>query len=168
MSAIISDCGKYRYRLERELRAQPKKHPKIAIIMVNPSTADAEHDDATIRKLKAFGKANGWGSFVVGNLFAFRATDVKQLSKCEDPVGPDNDTHLHFIMSDCDEVIFAWGPLSKQPSQLRKRWMTVYSLAMEQGLTPKRIGETAKCGHPKHPLFLPVSSPLLDWLPPNA
>lgn len=71
MTAIISACGRYRYRLER-----PGTGPgATAIIMVNPSTADAELDDATIRKLRGFGARNGWGRLIVGNLFAYRAPD---------------------------------------------------------------------------------------------
>lgn len=53
MSAIISPCGKYRYRLEREGPGEGA----TAIIMVNPSTADAENDDRTISKLRGFGLA---------------------------------------------------------------------------------------------------------------
>src|SRR5882724_1884503 len=54
MSAVISNCGLYRYRLDRMLRDD--HGPTVAFVMVNPSTADATQDDATIRKCIGFAK----------------------------------------------------------------------------------------------------------------
>ena len=163
MAAIISDCGKYRYRLERQCEGEGA----TAIIMVNPSTADAELDDATIRKLRGFGNRNQWGKLIVGNLFAYRATDVRELGFQSDPIGPDNSAHLAKIMSDADRVIYAWGPLSKQPKHLRSTWRHVdYAVRAMALKKPYCIGEPAKCGHPKHPLMLPYDSPILEWSAP--
>lgn len=159
MSAIISDCGRYRYRLERD----GGNGLPTAVIMVNPSTADADADDATIRKLRGFAERNGWGRLIVGNLFAYRATDVRDLRKIADPVGPENDDHLRRIFMDADRVIFAWGPISKQPPYHRARWRRVAEIAAEHNHEPLSIGPVAKCGHPKHPLMLPYSSEFLPW-----
>jgi len=74
MSAIISPCGKFRYRLERDVQPEGKV---FAFFGVNPSTADASLDDATVRKWIGFSKVNGARRFVVGNVFAYRSTDVK-------------------------------------------------------------------------------------------
>ena len=163
MSAVISPCEQYRYRLERF--ASP--HATVtAVIMVNPSTADATVDDATIRKLIGFGRANEWGHIIVGNLFAYRATDVRELGKVPDPVGPENDDHLIKIMAEADQVVFAWGPISKVPKMRRNRWMDVAGIAHGSGLDPVCIGPPARCGHPKHPLMLPYSSPIIPWSKP--
>lgn len=156
-SAVISPCGRYRYRLERQCEGEGS----TAIIMVNPSTADATVNDATIRKLIGFGNRNKWGRLIVGNLFAYRATDVRELGRVDDPVGPDNDSHLCAMIDDCNRIIVAWGPLSKQPPRLRHRWRIFGRMAGWHGL--KSIGAPAKCGHPKHPLMLPYDSPILDW-----
>lgn len=94
MSAVISVCGKYRYELEREIGAGKT----CGIIMVNPSTADAETDDATIRKLKGFAERNGWGKLLIANKFAYRATDVRELRGVSDPVGPANDEAIQDVM----------------------------------------------------------------------
>lgn len=160
MSAIISDCGSYRYRLERH---QGSLYGSTAIIMVNPSTADAEKDDATIRKLRGFGERNRWGRLIIGNLFAYRVTDVRELGTVSDPVGPENDDHLIRMLAECDQVICAWGPVSKQPRMQRNRFLNVLSLIYGAGLDPLCIGEPAKCGHPKHPLMLPYDSPIMKW-----
>lgn len=165
MSAIISECGRYRYRLERNF-TMFDGNGSTAIIMVNPSTADADVDDATIRKLRGFGDRNKWGRIIVGNLFAYRATDVRILGKIADPIGPENDDHLMKILAECDQVVCAWGPISKQPKRQRNRYQNVLTLIKNAGLDPFCIGEPAKCGHPKHPLMLPYSSPIIPWPAP--
>ena len=157
MSAIISDCGEYRYRLEREGRGAGA----TAVIMVNPSTADAERDDHTIRKLRGFGERNLWGRLIVGNLFAYRATDVRELARVTDPVGPENDDWLWRIVCSVDRIICAWGPLSKQPKYHRNRWRRFVRIA---GNAPMfSIGPLAKGGMPKHPLMLGYDNPILPF-----
>lgn len=159
-SAIISPCGTYRYRLDR---------PDVfgdfttAVIMVNPSTADATNDDATIRKLVGFRDRYSWGNLIVGNLFAYRATDVRELAKANDPIGPDNDYRLCEIFLDAQQVIFAWGPSAKLPKRLRERWQEVDDLARKMHCKPMCIGEPAKDGQPCHPLMLPYSRKLEPW-----
>ena len=160
--AVISPCGQYRYRLERQCPGEGV----TLVIMVNPSTADAEQDDATIRKLKGFGARHNWGRLMVGNLFAYRATDVRELAQVEDPVGPLNDNHLHIMAKAADRIIVAWGPVSKVPPRLRNRWFEVWgNLPLDRDVLS--IGAPAKCGHPKHPLMLPYDSPLLEWGHPD-
>lgn len=159
MSAIISADGLYRYRLERNTVGGGA----TCVIMVNPSTADATEDDRTIRKLVGFGRRHRWGKLIVGNLFAYRATDVRELGKAGDPVGPDNDDHLIQMLSECDQVICAWGPIAKQPRDWRNRFLNVLTLIDGAGLDPFCIGATTKCGHPRHPLMLSYDSPITVW-----
>lgn len=135
--------------------------------MVNPSTADAEQDDATIRKLIGFGKRNGWGRLIVGNLFAYRATDVRELGKVRDPIGPANAGHIAAMLSEADRVVFAWGPVTKQPALLRSNWRAVHHAAHMVLKEPFSIGPPAKCGHPKHPLMLPYDSQIIPWSKPS-
>lgn len=113
MSAITSPRGQYRYRLERE---GPGVGATV-IIMVNPSTADTDNDDATIRKLRGFGARYGWGRLIVGNLFAYRSTDVRTLAAVSDLVGPDNGYRLAEMMLDAQRCVFAWESSAKLPKQ---------------------------------------------------
>lgn len=163
MSAIISKCGRYRYRLDRSGYGLGN----TAIIMVNPSTADAETDDATIRKLKGFGHKNAWGDLVVGNLFAFRATDVRDLATERDPIGPTNDSHLLRILRNSEQVIVAWGALGKLPKHLQTRWQQVVKLIESTGHVPKCIGAPLGDGHPRHPLMAGYALPIQRWHPPK-
>lgn len=160
MTAIISPCGRYRYRLERDGHGVGK----TVVIMVNPSTADATEDDATIRKLKGFGMVNNWGRIIVGNLFAYRATDIRELARCDDPVGPENDVHLRLMIAEADRVIAAWGALdTKLPKHLRSRWQDVADMVPERLDPIFSIGPSSQSGHPCHPLMLPYSRPIIPW-----
>ncbi|KLK92604.1 hypothetical protein AA309_12925 [Microvirga vignae] len=166
-SALISDCGTYRYRLDRLTIAHDVTGKTAAFIMVNPSTADAVVDDPTIRKVEGFVIRNGAGRFVVGNLFAFRATDIKALRTAAYPVGPENDRHLEQIMRDADLHIVAWGPLAKLPPHLRDRWREVVAIADQVGCRLMCL-TAAQDGHPRHPLMLSYSTPLVAWSIPGG
>lgn len=167
MSAIISDCGKYRYRLERQLGDE--YGPTVGFIMVNPSKADAETDDATIRKCIGFAKTLGASEIIVGNKFAYRATDIKALRSTRDPIGPLNDQHIAQILYDSDIVIVAWGALSKLPGVLRDRWKDVVRLAdavkLQGPVDLMAIGTNAD-GHPRHPLMTGYDTPIERWTVP--
>lgn len=167
MSAIISDCGTYRYRLERSVIGLDGGQGAIAFIMVNPSTADAEADDATIRKVKGFTARMGGSRAIVGNLFAYRATDINALKTAADPVGPENDDHLRQILGDADTCIVAWGALSKLPPSLRGRWRNLKSMADRLSVPLQCLG-TAKDGHPLHPCMIGYERAVLDWTGPEA
>lgn len=162
--AIISPCGTYRYRLERHWPKGADLYGQTTVIMVNPSTADAEQNDATIRKLIGFGQ-HKWANIVVGNLFAYRATDVRELANATDPIGPENDEHLRAMIGEAYRLIFAWGPTAKLPKRLRTRWRAIWNVAQELGKEPLSIGKPAKDGHPCHPLMLPYSTQLQPWKP---
>src|SRR5689334_322706 len=97
--AVISDCGRYRYLLRR---AWDHTRPRCLLIMLNPSTADAEIDDPTIRSCIRLAKENGYGSFEVVNIFSFRATDPKDLAKAERPIGPLDEQITAAAVRRCD------------------------------------------------------------------
>lgn len=158
-SAIISPDGVYRYRLERQCEGDGS----TVIIMVNPSTANAEEDDATIRKLRGFANRYQWGRIIVGNLFAFRSTDVRALASAPDPVGPDNGYRLAEMFLDAQRAVFAWGPAAKLPRRLRDQWREVDRICRAMHLEPMSIGEPARDGHPCHPLMLPYERTLQPW-----
>lgn len=63
-SAVISPCKMYRYLLRR---AWDESLPTALFVMLNPSTADAEVDDPTIRRCMGFARSWGMGSIEVVN-----------------------------------------------------------------------------------------------------
>ncbi len=160
MSAIISQCGNYRYRLERTISDSNKV---VAGIMINPSTADETIDDHTIRKWIGIAKRNDWGKIIIGNKFAYRSTNVKNLKLVNDPIGPDNDSHLRQIFLDADQIIVAWGPLSKTPSDIRDRWKYINELSIETNKPLYCFGDVTKDGSPRHPLMISYNTTINLW-----
>jgi len=170
-SAVISPCGTYRLELARDVELDPLMVGLLGpgcttlLIGVNPSTADAVQNDATIRKDIGFAQRLGWARILKGNKFAYRATDVRELAMAADPVGPGNDVHLERMMREAAIVVACWGPLSKLPARLRGRWREVVAIAERVG-KPLHCFGTAKDGQPLHTLMLPYSTPLVRWSPP--
>lgn len=83
-SAVLSDCKTYRYALWRQFGESERC---AAFIMLNPSTADAETDDPTIRRCVDFAASWGCGRLLVLNLFAVRATSPKDMKAHTAPSG---------------------------------------------------------------------------------
>src|SRR5580765_5070589 len=105
--ATISPDGKYRYLLSREY--EDGMFGTVLFVMLNPSTADATKDDATIRRCVGFTKRWGYSTLEVVNLFAFRATHPRDLWKADDPVGPDNDVTISDAVRRAQLIVAAWG-----------------------------------------------------------
>ena len=144
-TAEISSDGVYRYSLTR----QWGDGETACFVMLNPSTADAVHDDPTIRKCVGFAKRWGFGSLEVVNLFAFRATNPAVLRSAPHPIGPLNDDRIELAASRAGRIIAAWGGGGRylnrgQKVRERLRW-----LGYEVWAIRKTNGE------PWHPLYLP-------------
>src|ERR1700680_4473196 len=104
---VFSPCRTYRYVL---VRCWAESLPRIVFIGLNPSTADEHVDDNTIRRLKSFAKQWGFGSMVMLNLFAYRATNPKILTKLPDAAGcPENDRWIELNVNRVKTVVVAWG-----------------------------------------------------------
>lgn len=89
--ATFSGCFKYRYGLTR---VWDESLPTVAFIMLNPSTADDDQLDPTLRRCLGFARTLGYGAMEIGNLFALKSTDPEALYSSEDPIGPLNDNML--------------------------------------------------------------------------
>ena len=141
-SAVLSPCQRYRYLLTR---SWSDDNFGLAFIGLNPSTADHEIDDPTIRRCIGFAKSWGYGGFVMLNAYAFRATDPRDLFEAEDPVGPSNDSFLRY---------FGYGPETRYIAC----WGTKIHPEREKKLIGMKLGlwcfGKTKNGHPKHPLYL--------------
>ena len=164
--ADISPCGRYRYLLEREWRGtHDPKHwrwfgakdgtgaelgepQSVMFIMLNPSTADGNVDDPTIRRCVGFAKAWRYEAISVVNLFAYRATKPKDLFAAGDAIhGPRNQEVIERAACRAGLIIAAWGSHGAwgEQDEIVCGWLhnrPIYAL----GLT--------KDGHPRHPLYL--------------
>lgn len=150
-SAIISECGRYRYALTRRWGPDPQ----AIWIMLNPSTADATMNDPTIRRCMTFSKSFGYGALTVVNLYAWRATNPAELKMSgRDVVGPENDSILRSLASTGWPVIAAWGTRA-DPGRARHVIQLVGAHLLCLG--------TTKDGHPKHPLYVRGDTSLIPF-----
>jgi hypothetical protein len=139
--AHFSKCRRYRYALWREWDGTK---PSIAFIGLNPSTANENEDDPTIRRVVAFAKAWGFGKVYMLNLFAWVSAHPEDLLTCEDALG-NNDEHLLSYAGACEKIVLAWGAFKQNKARaevVKQMFPEAYAL------------ETNKDGSPKHPLYV--------------
>lgn len=155
MSAVISDCGRYRYTLERPLAPKPLNW--LLWVMFNPSTADATIDDPTIRRVMGFTRRWGYQGALVGNLYAYRATKPADLLREPDRVGPINDEHLNQLALRASRIVIAWGANADRErkraddvERMLRRRVPLYALGLTAG------------GQPVHPLYQPQDAELIE------
>ncbi len=144
--AQFSECRRYRYSLWRTWR---EGDGHVIFIGLNPSTADENIDDPTIRRCIGFANRCGFGGMYMLNLFAFRATDPSVLMRAPiNPIGKENDLYLQKHHQPEGLTIACWG----NHGRLMNRGDEVIELLGKEGLSC--LGVT-KMGYPKHPLYLP-------------
>jgi hypothetical protein len=155
-SAVLSDCGRYRYCL---VRTWPGGSGICSFVMLNPSTADAEVDDPTIRRCIAFARTWGHAGIEVRNLYAFRSTDPDALARVDDPLGPECNRWLIGLRT-ADRVVAAWGakaPLARERT----------ALELMAGAPLCCLGLT-RDGRPRHPLYVRGDAELVPFPTPAA
>jgi hypothetical protein len=141
-SAEFSACSRFRYSLTRIWN---RIRPTVLFIGLNPSTADAERNDPTIRRGLRFAQDWRFGGLTVCNLFAYRSTDPRALRTVDDPVGPENDAAIRRACALAARVVVAWGIHGR----FGGRDEDVLALVPR----PYCLGVTLG-GSPKHPLYL--------------
>lgn len=153
--ASISNCGRYRWWLRRVWGAPLLNdgcYPSVVnFVMLNPSTADAEIDDPTIRRCIAYAKSWGYGGLTVTNLYAFRSTDPRELKRAADPIGEWNSHYVRTMAADAAMTVCAWG---SNAERFHAQEVLGWLLESSKKVTALRVSKT---GQPCHPLYLPGS-----------
>lgn len=147
--ALFSECGKHRLSL---WRIWDNHKPLIMFIGLNPSTADAENDDPTIRRVKGMAKEWGYGGVYMMNLFTFISTDPDKLNILEGNLS-ESDIWLLCIGRICERIVFAWGNF-----QVHGRDKEVKAMFSERWAL-----HINKNGSPKHPLYCRKDSKLINY-----
>ncbi len=149
-AAEISACGNYRFWLYRTWGPGPE----CGLIGLNPSTATSTRDDPTTKKCILMAKKLGFFSIWLFNLYAWRASNPRELDQVENPVGDLNQLWLKRAIKSSLPIVICWGnrgiqaPLEKTIS-LEKRELWCF-------------GKT-KLGAPRHPLYLPLNTKVSLW-----
>lgn len=132
--------------------------PAVAFIGLNPSTADENLDDTTIRRCVSFAQSWGCGSLYMLNLFSLRATDPNVMKAHVTPNTEENNQWLLELARQSEIVVAAWGNHGSHQG----RDKDVMEKLGWMGLEIKCLGFN-KDGSPKHPLYVPASMPLVPF-----
>jgi hypothetical protein len=129
--------------------------------MLNPSRADGEVDDHTIRKCIRFSMMWGYDALTVVNLFALRSRNPRAILSHKDPIGQENDWWINTMISRADRIVAAWGSFVPfgRADWFRQKYghREVYCLDLSQTK-----------GEPLHPLYQPYSRTLIPLLGCNG
>lgn len=145
--AKFSIDKKHRYELSRHWDLSKSD---ILFIMLNPSIANENIDDPTIKRLISFTREFKHGGFFVANLFTYITPYSKTL---DTSIGLTklNLKTIKNLVNKVDEVIYAWGNSIKEPQELKNLVKN-----------PKCFGKNLN-GTPKHPLYLSSNSKLIKF-----
>jgi hypothetical protein len=157
-ACVFSLDRRHRYTLEHIPDPLLDNRTRAAFIGLNPSTADENDLDPTLRRIRGFTLREGFGGFVMLNLFAFRATDPQVMRAQVDPVGPDNDRWIVDVARRAGLVVAAWGNHGAHLDRERQ----VAALLASHGIRLLCLGRNAS-GTPKHPLYVPGNAALQPW-----
>lgn len=160
--AFLSPCNRYRYRL---WRIWNNGKPSLGWIMLNPSTADANLNDATIKRCMAFARDLGYGGIEVANLYGWRATKPYDLKSALDPIGPQNPGHLIDVVRASRIVICAWGQHDRKLFDLGPGWRERLTENFPGKAHALRVNSD---GTPAHPLYLPGELKPVPYEPAEA
>lgn len=155
-TAYTSPCERYRPALGRHWN---RDLGYVLFIGLNPSTADAEKDDPTIRRCMRFAKDWGYGGIEMGNLFDWRSTDPKKLPRGGFAVSDKNDPCLRIRVASAKVVIAAWGAVAWAQSRIDELFRNVFTEEKRWDCLGRTKGD-----FPRHPLYVPAATkPILFW-----
>ena len=140
--ATFSRCGEHRYILSR---IWDDKLPTVMFIGLNPSKADGEVDDPTIKSVRRIAKQLGYGGIYMANCFPYITAYPSKLL-VDDLSSQINNEFLAEYGSIAATVIFAWGNFEVVKKMTRDKEL----IAMFPDALALHIN---KDGSPKHPLY---------------
>lgn len=153
-SAVFDTTDDYRYLLTR---IWDPTLPLACWVALNPSTATAAKNDATLTRIVDFTARFGCGGLAIVNLFAVRSRHPQILTRHAEPVGEYNDLFIRNAAQSTrgGPVIAAWGTWGHH-KRLRDRATHVTRLLNDCGAQLRSLGTTADSSgrQPLHPLML--------------
>ncbi len=154
--ATFTSCRRWRYLLWRRWDGDK---PVANFLMLNPSTADENQLDPSCNRARDFAERWGYGTLIVTNLFAWRATDPKDMKEAEDPVGRSNNQAILRAARQSAIVVCAWGNHGAHLD----RAATVVANLRGAGVPLNLLRLTGQ-GQPNHPLYLKADLKAARWL----
>ena len=132
------------------------KKPLICI-GINPSTAQPDDLDNTLKSVQRIALGNGYDSFLMFNVYAQRATDPDAMEKvCNPLLHRENMEAFRYVLSlsDSPAIWAAWGAVIEKRGYLKDCLRDMLNIGRKYGAQWYCAGAITKKGHPHHPLYL--------------
>jgi len=132
------------------------KRPLICI-GINPSTAEPDNLDNTLKSVERIALGNGFDSFIMFNVYAQRATNPDAMEKTYNPLlHQENLEAFRYVLSISDKpaIWAAWGAIIEKRKYLPGCVRDMVAVGEEYGASWHCAGAITKKGHPHHPLYL--------------
>ena len=132
------------------------KNPLICI-GINPSTAEPENLDNTLKSVERIALGNGFDSFIMFNVYAQRATNPDTMERsCNLQLHKENLDAFRYVLSISERpaIWAAWGTIIEKRKYLPACVRDMLEIGEEYGATWYCAGAITKKGHPHHPLYL--------------
>jgi len=129
----------------------------LICIGINPSTAEPDHLDNTLKSVERIALGNGFDSFIMFNVYAQRATDPDAMEKtCNLVLHKENLEAFRYVLSISEKpaVWAAWGAIIEKRGYLASCVQDMLAAGKEFGAQWYCAGAITKKGHPHHPLYL--------------
>ncbi len=168
VSAEFSSCRTWRYTLS--LPFCGRSGPHATIILKNPSSADQDRADKTVRTAAEFVFRHfpDISGLHILNLFAFRGTDAAEVGQVAAKeglgrvTGPENDTRIQEALNRMGPVLVAWGGPSGIPRALyRSRVDAVMEMLARHPGPIYRNGRKGSDRYPFHACYWGYADPLI-------
>ena len=132
------------------------KNPLICI-GINPSTAEPDNLDNTLKSVERIALGNGFDSFIMFNVYTQRATNPDAMEReCNLALHRENMEAFRYVLSISEKpaVWAAWGAIIEKRKYLPDCVRDMVRLGQEFGAGWYCAGAITKKGHPHHPLYL--------------
>ena len=102
------------------------------------------------------GRANGFDSWIMFNVYPQRATNPNDMDKTPDRALCDENLHwLQAVLAQTEPTMWAaWGTLIEKRDYLPGLMREMVALTREKNIPWVTFGPRSKKGHPHHPLYL--------------
>lgn len=134
----------------------------LITIGINPSTAEPEKMDNTMKSVEKIAMGNGLDSFIMFNVYAQRATDPNQMNKEINPMlHKENMQAFQWILENSGKkpiIWAAWGTNIERRKYLKECLREMINISNQYNAVWCKVGKCSVKGHPHHPLYLKKDS----------
>lgn len=138
----------------------------LICIGINPSTAEPDNLDNTVKSVSRISSANGFDSFIMFNAYAQRATRPGDMDTCKNELlHQENMKAFEYILSNVGSghrpaVWAAWGAIIEKRSYLADCIRDMAEIGTKYNAVWLKAGKCSIKGHPHHPLYLRRDTPV--------